>query len=220
MKFQIISCLFLISLTEISFAQNSTKCQERELFSSLPNHELTTCEFREFDTFSIYSQDPSGNRISESKEGEKSVTNYRWMGEWDSRPSQALIYRNYQNAVEKIGGKLLYSGSAAYFYFEKSGEKHWMEVNTDGSGYYQVTVIREEPMNQYVTLTAKDIQKQMTEEGQVAFYGIQFDTDQAIIKPESQETLQEMANYLKSSPTTKVYLVGHTDNTGSPEHNL
>ncbi|GMQ30247.1 OmpA family protein [Algoriphagus confluentis] len=202
------------------FGQNSLPCAEKESFSPLPNHELVGCEDREFDSFTIYTQDAQGNRNPETKEGQKIVTQYRWKGNWDERPAKAMIFKNYQNAVEKLGGQLLYSGSAAYFFFERSGDKYWMEVNSDGSGDYQVTVVREEAMKQYVTWTAKEIQKAMTENGQVAFYGILFDTDQATLKPESEETLKEIAIYLRAYPQVKVYLVGHTDNTGTAAHNL
>lgn len=212
--------LNFILLSFHSFSQSPDNCRERELFSPLPNHELIACESREYDDFTIYVKDSEGNRTPETKSGEKSIINYRWLGEWNARPSTALIYKNYQGAVEKIGGKLLYSGSGAYFYFEKSDKKYWMEVNSDGSGDYQVTYIREEKMNRYVTWTAKEIQKAMAEDGQISFYGILFDTDQVTIKTESEEILGQIANYLKSNPGIKVYLVGHTDNTGSAEHNL
>ena len=217
--------VFLLNFTLVFFFFQSydpikSNCEEKEFFSSLPNHDLIGCEDREFDSFTIFTLDSQGNRISQKKEGQKIVTQYRWLDDWNARPSKEMIYKNYQNAVEKLGGKLLYSGSASYFYFERSGDKHWMEVNSDGSGDYQVTVIREDAMKQYVTWTAKEIQKAMSEDGQVAFYGILFDTNQATLKPESEETLKEIATYLLANPQIKVYLVGHTDNTGSAEHNL
>ncbi|TNF42497.1 MAG: OmpA family protein [Cytophagales bacterium] len=211
--------LFTIT-SGIAFGQNNLPCQEKEIFSPLPNHEMVGCEDREFDSFPIYFLDAQGNRNQETKEGQKIVTYYRWQGNWDDRPSKAMIFKNYQNAVEKLEGELLYSGSAAYFHFEKSGNKYWMEVNSDGSGDYSVTVIREDTMTQYVSWTAKEINKAMAEDGQVSFYGILFDTDQATLRPESEDTLKEIATFLKENPQIKVYLVGHTDNTGNPEHNL
>jgi len=55
--------------------------------------------------------------------------------------------------------------------------------------------------------------------GAVALYGLLFDTDQAVLKPESAPQLSEMVKYL-SSGTAKVYVVGHTDNQGTLDYNL
>ena len=47
----------------------------------------------------------------------------------------------------------------------------------------------------------------------------QSDTDQAQIKPESKAQLDAMAKLLNTSPSLKVYSVGHTDNQGQFAHN-
>jgi len=44
--------------------------------------------------------------------------------------------------------------------------------------------------------------------------------DKDVIKPESESTLKAIALLLKSNPNLKVYVVGHTDMTGSLEHNM
>jgi len=44
--------------------------------------------------------------------------------------------------------------------------------------------------------------------------------DKDVIKPESESTLKAIALLLKSNPNLKVYVVGHTDMTGSFEHNM
>ena len=219
LKFSVSIAWYLGSILSLN-AQSSSNCIERELFSPLPNHKVVLCEFREFDELELAQLDENDSRKYFKKEGVKSTISYSWEGEWEQRPSPTLRYRNYQNAVEKIGGKLLYSGSTAYFQFEKAGNKFWMEVLTDGSGQYRVTTIQEAAMTQYVDFTANEIAKIMKDEGQVTFYGIYFDSDQSTIKEESADLIKELAAYLKSNPTLKTYLVGHTDNTGTAEHNL
>ena len=37
---------------------------------------------------------------------------------------------------------------------------------------------------------------------------------------ESQPTLDEIAKLLKSEPSLRLHVVGHTDNQGNPEYNL
>lgn len=56
--------------------------------------------------------------------------------------------------------------------------------------------------------------------GAVALYGIYFDYDKAVVKPESDVELQVVANYLQANPEQKLYVVGHTDYEGSLEYNL
>ena len=53
-----------------------------------------------------------------------------------------------------------------------------------------------------------------------AVYGITFDTDTATIKAESAQALGEIGKLLQGDPALKVFVVGHTDGTGSVDHNL
>src|SRR4029078_3243780 len=56
--------------------------------------------------------------------------------------------------------------------------------------------------------------------GHIALYGIYFDTAQAVVKPESKPTLEQIAALLKAQPTVKVVIVGHTDNQGTYQYNM
>lgn len=62
--------------------------------------------------------------------------------------------------------------------------------------------------------------KGLGDKGHIALYGIYFDTDKATIKAESAPTLAEMAKLMNGQPALNVYIVGHTDNQGSYEHNM
>lgn len=67
---------------------------------------------------------------------------------------------------------------------------------------------------------AAAMSKGLGEHGHIALYGIYFDTDMAVIKPESTPTLAEMAKLLAGQPKLTVFIVGHTDSQGSYEHNM
>jgi outer membrane protein OmpA-like peptidoglycan-associated protein len=67
---------------------------------------------------------------------------------------------------------------------------------------------------------AATMAKGLGEKGHIALYGIYFDTDKAVIKPDSKPTLDEMAKLLNGQPGMKVFIVGHTDSQGSYEHNM
>jgi len=50
--------------------------------------------------------------------------------------------------------------------------------------------------------------------------GLLFDVDKATLKPQSMENLKNLAGILQKYEDTNILLEGHTDNTGSDEHNL
>lgn len=71
-----------------------------------------------------------------------------------------------------------------------------------------------------VTVNAKAMDDGLTSAGHVALYGLHFANDSAAIDPSSKATLGEMAKLMTGHPALKVYIVGHTDDTGSAAHNL
>jgi outer membrane protein OmpA-like peptidoglycan-associated protein len=48
----------------------------------------------------------------------------------------------------------------------------------------------------------------------MALYGVNFDTNKAVVRDDSAAQLKEMAAVLKAAPALKVFIVGHTDNQG------
>jgi outer membrane protein OmpA-like peptidoglycan-associated protein len=69
-------------------------------------------------------------------------------------------------------------------------------------------------------VNADDMQQAIHDSGKVALYGLYFDTDKDAIKSESQPTLAEIAKLMKTVPTLRLHVVGHTDNQGKPDYNL
>jgi len=70
------------------------------------------------------------------------------------------------------------------------------------------------------TLKADNMARSIAAEGKVAVYGVYFDSDKTAVKPESKDTLAEMAKLLQQDKDLKVHIVGHTDNQGSTAHNM
>jgi outer membrane protein OmpA-like peptidoglycan-associated protein len=50
--------------------------------------------------------------------------------------------------------------------------------------------------------------------------GILFDIDKSDLRPVSQTNLAELAKILNKYPDTNILIEGHTDNTGSDDHNM
>jgi OmpA-OmpF porin, OOP family len=71
-----------------------------------------------------------------------------------------------------------------------------------------------------VEVKAADMAAALASKGTVSLYGIYFDVDKAEIKPESDKTLAEIENLMKSDRALKLEISGHTDNTGDKTHNI
>lgn len=78
----------------------------------------------------------------------------------------------------------------------------------------QVTIAsRENP--QICRVRLKEIRKDRT----LVLKGIFFDVDDDQLKPESYPELQQLAEFLRLNPEVSIEISGHTDNTGSDQHN-
>jgi OmpA-OmpF porin, OOP family len=69
-------------------------------------------------------------------------------------------------------------------------------------------------------VNSDDMKHAIHDSGKVALYGLSFDTDKDVVKPESQPTLAEIAKLLNGEPSLRLHVVGHTDNQGKPDYNL
>jgi len=70
-----------------------------------------------------------------------------------------------------------------------------------------------------VTVDPTALQTGLAAQGRVTLTGLFFDTGKASLQPASQAQLDAMAQLLKTQPTLKAWIVGHTDNVGSFEAN-
>lgn len=71
-----------------------------------------------------------------------------------------------------------------------------------------------------VLVKAEEMARGINAAGRIALYGVFFDTDKATLKPDSDPTLAEIANLLKSDPKLAALIVGHTDNQGGFDYNI
>jgi OOP family OmpA-OmpF porin len=64
-----------------------------------------------------------------------------------------------------------------------------------------------------------DIARQFAKDCHVALYGVVFDFNKAVLKPESDAVLQRTLAFVSKDSALKVEVQGHTDNVGSEEYN-
>ena len=102
-----------------------------------------------------------------------------------------------------------------------------------GRETYASVVVSENNRDIYAQLTIAEIgaienkmvdadtmAKGLRDTGRIALYGIYFDTDKAVIRPESRPTLEQIAKLLASQVALNVFIVGHTDSQGPFTYNL
>lgn len=71
-----------------------------------------------------------------------------------------------------------------------------------------------------IAVGAPDMRNKLMTEGKLVTYGIYFDVNKDVVKPESYGTLKEIATILNEVPEVKVKIVGHTDSDGADAANL
>ena len=69
--------------------------------------------------------------------------------------------------------------------------------------------------NKLSKVAADEMASLISDTGRVAVYGIYFDVNKTELKPESEPTLHEMVQLMKSQSSLKLLVVGHTDNVGA-----
>jgi OmpA-OmpF porin, OOP family len=71
-----------------------------------------------------------------------------------------------------------------------------------------------------IAVGAPDMRNKLITEGKLVCYGIYFDVNKDIVKPESFGTLKEIAKVLTDNPDVRVKIIGHTDSDGADAANL
>jgi outer membrane protein OmpA-like peptidoglycan-associated protein len=221
MKKILFSLLLIIAVISPLHSQEDKEgCKDPVLFTRMPNFHIYNCQELQFDKFEF----PLNADKKQSVEGHYLYVNY-YLNDNAQTPSGLQIVRNYTNAIKKIGGKLIYEfedGGAQYTTLQlvKDKKEIWAQIIGAGNGMYSVYVVEKEAMNQDVAADASSMAKSIEETGKVAVYGIYFDTGKSVLKAESRPALDEISKLLKADPKLKLYVVGHTDNTGVFESNL
>ncbi len=143
-------------------------------------------------------------------------------GSDDRSFSKIEIVDNYVAAVSEAGGTIYYNyeGQLQFSIPRPDGGISYACL-TASDGRYRLQIIDEEPLERNLEFTsADDMYSGIEAAGFVAVYGIHFDTDKADLKVGAAKTLEEVVKLLQAHPDLKVEIQGHTDATGSDDHNL
>ena len=214
-----------IIMSCISMAQNDAEgCKDHPLFNRLTNFYIVSCS-QNFNELQLRMSDSK----TERKEGNLFGIDYAFnsdAGQKELSPFQVI--KNYENAVIRNGGKMLYKNTnvqdadiEATFHLSTKEKDYWVKLaNFGGTAnaveHFFLYVLEMEPMKQEIQ--ASEMMDALNKEGFIALY-INFETGKSDIKPESQPIVDQIVEMLNQNPTLKISIYGHTDNVGSVKSN-
>jgi flagellar motor protein MotB len=197
--------------------KDAANCKDHPAFTSMPGYWIYSCQQKQFEAYSFV----VGKGKTESLEGQYWKIAYRPQNTLASKPSELQIQRNFENAVQKQGGSVLWSEKGrSTFKLSRESLEIWVELRTDFTSGYALFIIQKAGMAQDIIADAAAMGNDIHATGHVAVYGIYFDSGKSLIKPESAQAIAEIAKLLKGQPALKLFVVGHTDNEGSVEGNI
>lgn len=106
----------------------------------------------------------------------------------------------------------------------KSFRGYWWHLNNEKeapSGSWDGTKISSEVGScpHWSGSVGGELKKKLSDEKRARLYGILFDLDSDVIRPESRPVLDEVLGLLKDEPDWDLTIEGHTDSTGSETYN-
>jgi outer membrane protein OmpA-like peptidoglycan-associated protein len=212
----LVGLLLVLFAASFGFAQDETDIKgsaDHPLFTRMPGYYISEYEGKEFDKYDSYLTGAEA-----SWEGKMTRISYE-ITTGAKQPSMLQIARNYENALKKIGGKVLYSeGRVVEGKIEKNGGVTYIHAEAFNEGRnYLLVIVEKQAMKQDVVADAASLSNSIASTGKVVVEGIYFDGDKATIKPESAASIEEIVKLLKQNPKLALYVVGHTANVGTLE---
>lgn len=214
----LLGLVFIMAVQGMANVQkDDPKCKDHPLFTRMPDYWIRGCVQKQFDVYNF----TVAKGKKEAVEGQFWRIDYYPQADAVSKPSELQIQRNHENAIQKLGGKVVYSEKGvSCLKLIQDGKEIWIEVRAEFTGKYWLYIVQKQDMAQDILADAMTMGKDIHATGHVAVYGILFDSGKSLIKPESAQAIAEIAKLLKGQPELKLYVVGHTDNEGGVEINV
>ncbi len=208
----------LVCLAAPAFAQepDAVGCKDHALLTRFPGFRIHYCTSLDFGSHTFVA-----GKKEQKVEGRFTEIMY-YLQEGAKAPGPVTLHRNIQNALAKIGGVQVgnVDGTDQYYKLAKDGAEVWVHVSANINEQYHLRIVEKGVMKQDIVADAAALGAGIKAEGRIAVYGIHFDTGKSEIKPASEPAIQEIAKLLKSQPTLKLHVVGHTDNVAGLDLNL
>lgn len=210
-RFPVLTLLALLWVVP-AMSQDAAGCKDHPLLTRIPDFLIDDCETSEFDSHRFY--DRHENEVV--FEGRKTTLGY-CLRDGGRERSFLEIWRNYANAITTAGGSVEYrTAHSGNLHLRRDGREFWAWLNDAGGGCFTLVIVEQQAMVQEVT--AREMLDTLRRDGVVAL-SITFETNKAVIRPESQGLIEQVAAMLTTESNLVVSIEGHTDDTGTPAHN-
>jgi OmpA-OmpF porin, OOP family len=213
------SATILLLATGVAAQQpDSAGCKDHPLFPTrMPEYRISNCKVEDFGVYEFFATKGPKTPV----EGKFTFITYAFTGQRASEPSGLAVVRNYENAIQKVGGTILQSDPQRWVNGKivKDGQEVWVQAEK-GNGAIWLRIVEKKAMEQFIVADAAAWGNDIRATGHAAVYGINFDTGKSTIKPESAQAIGEIAKLLTADPSLKLFVVGHTDNVGGVDINI
>ena len=218
--------IFIFSLSPLVCAQDQS---DHPLLGRMSGFEVSDKEVKKFDALELKDYQVKGTvkgwKFPWRLEGK--ITTIKYLDKSQSK-SNFQIYSNYENALKKIGALQLNSD------FERTSDdvrlsNHVFELPAKQAGkpvyillyinspqWYSLTYIEPEQMAQEVV--GGKLAEEIKAKGFATMY-INFDANKSGLKADGVTAVKQITELLKSDPTLKLAIKGHTDNVGAAAAN-
>ena len=220
--------LLMAALTSAAQRKDREGSKDPAVLTRMPNFYIEEYKDVQFDAHDFVVA-KGNSSVNQHVEGHLMYWRYDIVSDTVTPPSWLQLFRNHENAVQKLGGKTMYSAGPnnnydSTFLISKNGTDTWIELHPRGGraacGMYTLLIVEVQKMQQDVVANADALKSGLADSGHVEVPGIFFDFAKSDVKAESQPAIQEVVKMLQASPSMKVWVVGHTDNVGTADANV
>ena len=197
--------------------QDVNGSKDHPILTRMPEFWISDYKATEFDSYKFLGEAAKPNIV----EGNKYNIIYK-LKNGSPEPGELKIRRNVQEALKKIGGKVVFDDNfnkASTIVVQKDGKETWIEVRSYNN-MYKLNIVERGIMKQDIIADASAMGNDIRNTGHIALYGIYFDTGKSELKPESDTAIIQISLLLKKEQSLKLYVVGHTDNVGMIDANM
>ncbi len=209
-------CLFT-SPVAIQAQDDAGGCVDSPLLTRLAGCSIAYCSKSDFDAAEVQislNKDPRTSHV----EGKIEKLHYTCTGK-----SALQVRRNTEQALRTAGYALDFSGyDVPDHYVTAHRGAQWVAVvaaEMSGDSTYDVTTVLTQAMQQEMTSDASAWAAEISKTGRAEVYGVEFDTGNATLKPESEKVLANVLSLLQAQADWKLRIEGNTDSTGTKAGN-
>src|SRR5512138_3176289 len=144
----LVLALQLLALPAVAAPQTDAKgCQDHQLFTRMPDFWIHSCQEKGFDTHDF----PVAKGKTERVEGHMWKVNYYPQADAKVRASDVQILRNFENAIKRVGGTVVYADKGRQtLRLKKDGKEVWVDMSAEFTSKHGLFIIEKAAMEQDV----------------------------------------------------------------------